>query len=96
MVFQRLCSLCQLFALLHQPQRVDILIADLLEETSSVGLRRQKNSVACVNHFSWVKDHNNQYPTERIEAREAFREAMAVSFNGCFGMDVNDEKALHG
>ena len=48
------------------------------------------------DHFGWIRDHNNQYPTERNEAREAFREAMVESFNDRFGTDVNDKKAWEG
>lgn len=81
MVFQRLCSLCQLFALLHQPQRVDVRIADLLEETSSLGASSPEELYHVCGHFGWVKDHNNRYPTERIEAPEACREAMVESSN---------------
>ena len=46
--------------------------------------------------FGWVKDAEGHYPPERIEAYEAFTEAMVKSFNHRFGTDVHDEKSWEG
>lgn len=45
------------------------------------------------DYFGWTKDHNGDYPPERDEAYESFREAMVKCFNDKFGTDVKDKKA---